>query len=231
MNLNRRQFGKKSIAMLAGGAAARVLMVGGTAGVALDLSGCAALTDIEKVLDLITGPSITGIANSIISIIASIDPALGAPITLAVQAVEAGFATVDGIVKAYAANIAGMPQSVLANLDAAVSAISASIGTIESEIPNLSPIVAAGIKVGLLAFQAILGYLASIIPSQMAQTLFRRSFAALSGRGIQFGVTVMAIPTPHDFFEDYNHKMTAAGCKYARVHVPWKKWGPIPVAP
>jgi hypothetical protein len=193
-------------------------------------AGCTALSDIEKVLAFLSSPSIEGIANSILSIISAFDPPLAVPVQAALVLIEAGFQTADQIILAYESNINGIPQSVLADLDAAVAAINANIAKIEAEIPNMSAIVKAGINVGLDALQTILGFLASIIPAATAAAMFPKSYSALSARGIRFGVTAY-IPTTRAFAQDYNSKMDAAGFKHAHIHVPWFSIGKVPIFP
>lgn len=184
-------------------------------------------TDITKVLQLL--PTIGDIATSILAIVAAaksgtISSAVSQTIATALTAVKTGFTDAQTIISAYQSNIAAMPATVLNQLDAAVAAVQSNITTIQSQFPQLPAALVAGINVGLLSFEAILGDLAAIIPASVASTLLPRSFQALSSGGIVFGTGKAVIPTHRDFARSYNDKIKTAGfskVKGATIHVPW----------
>ena len=186
---------------------------------AVALTGCSASSDLQKVLALL--PTIEEVSNSVLTVVATLDPALGAPIKLAVQGVEAGLQEAGQIITAYQSNIANMPDTVVAKLDALIAAIQSNLESIQQAFPQLPSIVVAGITVGLLAFQSILSLIASIVPAEAAMLMFPKSFKALSLHGVMFGVQSGPIPSPREFAKDYNQKISQAGFKSARIHVPW----------
>ena len=207
MTLTRREFSK-----LAG--------VGSLALTIPALQGCNSSTDLQKVLALL--PTVEAIGNSVLDVVATIDPALGVPIKAAVAIIEASFTIVQSIIKTYQNNIAGMPPSVLNDLDAAIAAISSQLGNIEAQFPNISPAVASAISIAVAAFQTILSLIAALLPAPVAAQMFPRSFALLAQRHITIGIASGPIPTPREFAENYNQRIKNAGFKHATVHVPWK---------
>lgn len=217
--ISRRSFGGH----LAAGAAAVAL------GSTLELAGCSASTDLEKVLALL--PTVGEIAASVGSVIAAVDPGIGTLISAALKIIGASFTEIQNIVSAYQSNIAGMPPTIINKLDAAVAAVSSELSAIEAQIPGVPAIVAVGINVGLAAFQAILGYLAAVIPAPVAAANLKVSYPLLSAQGVRFGVAVVNIPTPRQFAESYNSKIGNAGFSKARIHVPWIRVKGIPVLP
>lgn len=220
MESNRREF----IGHLAKGAAVVALC-----GATMQLSGCDVAADLAKVLALL--PAVGEIANTIATVIAGIDPALGVPIQVALGIITTSFAILQNVITTYQANIAGIPYSVLGDLDAAIEAIETQIVNIEAMFPKLSAAVKSGITIGLGAFETILKLLASLIPKQTAAQMLPKSFRKFAGRGVEYGVTVTVIPTRREFATSYNHKMDAAGYKHAHIHVPWVKVLGVPVMP
>jgi hypothetical protein len=184
------------------------------------LQGCNASTDLQKVLALL--PTVEAIGNSVLSVVAAIDPAIGVPVKAAVTIIESSFTIVEGIIKAYQTNIAGMPPSVLNDLDAAIAAISSEMNAIESQFPNISPGIASAISIGLAAFQTILGLIAALLPAPVAAQMFPRAFSSLAQRHITIGISAGAIPTPRAFAQNYNARIKNAGHPEAQIHVPWK---------
>jgi hypothetical protein len=206
MELTRREFGRL-------GWRATLLLA------TFNLLGCTASTVVQKILKLL--PTIESIANVIATVLAVVDPGIGTIVKLALTAVETAFTIIQNIITQYQSNIAGMPSTVLNELDAAIAAVQTQINTIEAQFPNLPAIVVAGINVGLEAFRAILSLLASILPAPAAATLFPKSYALLSARGVKFGIMPAVIPTPRQFAQSYNHNIKQAGFPHATVHVPW----------
>lgn len=216
MNLTRRQF----VGCLTG--AAVLVAVGGT-------TGCATQADITKILNLL--PMIGGIVTTVGTVLASVDPAIALPITMALAIVKASFAIIEGILTQYQSNIPGIPQTILGTLDAAAAAIGSALTSIEALFPNLSASVKSALGVAIATFQAVLGFIASLIPSVMASS-FPKAAAMFSARHITIGASVI-IPTARAFAQNYNAKMDKAWGKDKKchIHVPWVKWGDVPVAP
>lgn len=198
------------------------------------LAGCNQQTDIQRVLNLI--PTVEGITNSIGSLVASVDPAIAVPVNASLAIVDASFATVKGILTTYENNLSSAPQSVIATLDAAIAAIQTNLSAIEAQFPGLSAVIVAGISVGLSALEAILGYLANLLPASVATKLFPKSYKALAGRGITFGA-MSTVPSDREFVKSYNNKIDAVAGgtfkknKKAHLHTPWIHVGPVPVLP
>jgi hypothetical protein len=180
---------------------------------------CSQSSVVGKILALL--PTVEAIANTVANVLVAVDPAIGTIVKTALGVIETSFTLVQNIIKAYQNNIAGMPTTVLNELDAAISAISSQIANIEAQFPTLPALVIAGISAGLGAFQTILTLIASIIPAPTAAQSFPRTFAALSPRGVRFGVEVTAVPSPQDVAKTYNDKVVRAGFPQAKVHVPW----------
>jgi hypothetical protein len=197
----------------------------GAAGVALGLSslemiGCTPATALQEVLALL--PTVGEIILSIGNVIAAIDPSIGGAISSALKIIGASFTSIQAIIKQYQLNIAGMPATVLNELDAAIAAVASQMTAIEATIPNLNPVVAAAINVALAAFQAILGYLSQILPAPVAAQMFPKAFHKLVERHITMGISVGLIPTPRDFQKSYNQQMKYAGHPEIHIHVDWK---------
>jgi hypothetical protein len=207
--MNRRQF----VGTLTAGAAAVAL-----GGSALVLEGCTAEATINKVLALL--PTVSGIANTIGGVISAVDPALSLPITMALGAITAAFAIVKGILTQYESNLGSAPQTVLQTLDNAIASVESQIASIEALFPNLSAVVKAGIEIGLSAFQTILGFIASLIPAPVAQSMFPRASAALNANhvALAFGVAV-TVPSHKEWARTYNSRMTASGWRDKKCHL------------
>jgi hypothetical protein len=210
MEMNRRQF----VGTLSAGAAGLALV---------GMSGCNT-TALQEVLNLL--PTVGEIISSVGNVIAAIDPALGGPISAALQIIGASFTNIQAIINSYKNNIAGIPPTILNELDAAVAAVATQMTAIEAEIPSLPAIYKVAIQVVLDAFQAILGYLAQVIPASAA-SMFPKSGRLLQGRHIFIGQYTGAIPERRYFAQTYNARMTDAGFPKAHIHVPWL-WHLIP---
>ena len=198
------------------------------------LAGCNQQADIQKVLNLL--PTVQGITNSIGAIVAGADPAIAMPVDAALVIVNTSFATVEGILKTYQNNLNSAPQSVINDLDAAIAAIQSNLVSIEGQIPGLSAAIIAGINVGLSALEAILGFVASLLPAPVAAKLFPKAFAALHNSGVAFGTNAV-IPAARPFAQTFNANMDSVGNgafrsnKKAHIHVPWHRVLGVPVMP
>jgi len=198
------------------------------------LAGCNQQQDIQRVLNLI--PTVEGITNSVGSLVASVDPAIAVPVNASLAIVDASFATVKGILTTYENDLSSAPQSVIATLDAAIAAIQANLSAIEAQFPGLSAVIVAGISVGLSALEAILGYIANLVPASVAAKLFPKSYKLMAQRGVTFGA-MSTVPSDREFVKSYNSKLDAVAGgtfkknKKAHLHTPWIHVGPVPVLP
>jgi hypothetical protein len=205
--MNRRQF----VGYLGSGAAAVAL-----GGVSLELEGCTPTSVIAEVLKLL--PTIGSIVKTVGTVIAGIDPGIALPVGAALAIIESAFTIVQNILTQYEANLGNIPQTILAALDAALASITSQISAIEALFPGLPAAVTAGINVALAAFQTILTLIASLLPAPVAATMFPRSYASLSARHVQFGATVQ-VPTPRQWAQSYNSKMSASGWPEKKCHI------------
>ena len=198
------------------------------------LAGCNQQQDIQRVLNLI--PTVEGITNSVGSLVASVDPAIAVPVNASLAIVDASFATVKGILTTYENDLSSAPQSVIATLDAAIAAIQTNLSAIEAQFPGLSAVIVAGISVGLSALEAILGYIANLVPASVAAKLFPKSYKLMAQRGVTFGA-MSTVPSDREFVKSYNSKLDAVAGgtfkknKKAHLHTPWIHVGPVPVLP
>jgi len=216
--MNRRRFvGTLTLS------AAVVAMGGGTA-------GCSAETDLEKVLALL--PTVGDIIDVVGEGIATLDPGIGTAIGAALTIIGKSFAQIQTIVSTYKSDMAGIPPTLLNELDAAISAVMTEMTAIEGDIPGLPTVVAAGINVGLAAFQSILGYLGAVIPAPVAAAMFPRSYNMAVTRGVRFG-TLTVVPSAREFQKTFNSRIHAAGAGWKKysVHVNWVRVGSIPIVP
>jgi hypothetical protein len=193
------------------------------------MEGCSATTDLQLVLKLL--PTVGGIVLVVGNLVAALDPGIGSVIGSALSIVGASFSDIQAIIAKYKTNIAGMPATTLERLDGLIAAVASQMTVIEGQFHGISAALAAGINVGLAAFQAILGYLGAILPTPVAAARFPKAFAAMSARGVKFGAAMISIPSERAFAKDFNSKMDAAGFHGNHIHVDWVHLGPVPIAP
>lgn len=186
--------------------------------------------DIAKVIQLL--PSVAGIVTSVLSILAAARvKTSNAGTVIATGMADVGTLANDilGVLKTYQSNIAAMPPTVLNQLDQWIAALQGEITTLQAQFPQIPTNVVTALNVAFTSVEAILGYLAVILPAPAAQAMFPRSFPALSAAGVKFGnaSTVVIIPSQRDFASTYNRNMRSAGFKHATIHENWK-WHVIP---